>query len=221
MVDPRVQLVVDEVAKIPDEEFAEYGGGWPGQISWALIDAVFSIRARYEGRKGKGVLNRLKTFAERYPDAANDLRALQALGEEPLLDVMGEGTTGGRKKATCVLDAATNLSELDPPVLHADDIGKSRVKETTKAYTQVVGLGTVTAEYFHMLLGIPGVKADRMVVGFVNAALQKGGYPEVSSSEARRLVVAAYEVDPRGCVQMTHYDHAVWRTKGDLVEDDT
>lgn len=219
MADPRVQLVVDEVAKIPDEEFAEYGGGWPGSISWALVDAVFSIRARYEGRDGKGVLNRLKTFAELYPDAANDLQALQALGDKPLLDVMGKGTTGGRKKATCVLDAAANLSELDPPVLHAEDIDESRVKETTRAYTQVVGLGKVTAEYFHMLLGVPGVKADRMIVGFVNAALQKGGHLEVGPSEARRLVGAAYDLERRGC-SLNHYDHAIWRTKGDLVEDD-
>lgn len=37
------------------------------------------------------------------------------------------------------------------------------------------GLGKVTAEYLLMLLGVPGLKADVMILRFVNDALAAAG----------------------------------------------
>ena len=51
-------------------------------------------------------------------------------------------------------------------------------------YTTVLGLGSVTWEYFLMLLGIPGVKADVHIRRFVERATGD----EVSAGRARDLV---------------------------------
>jgi hypothetical protein len=72
------------------------------------------------------------------------------------------------------------------------------------------GLGEVTAEYFAMLLGHPGVKADTMIRRFVSKALTRAGLPAVGRQEAHRLVKAAHEADGRG-ENLTRTDHAIWR----------
>ncbi len=69
-----------------------------------------------------------------------------------------------------------------------------------------------------MLLGVPGVKADRMIVRFVNAALAAARLDAVDARTARELVVQAYAFEPRG-ETLTHYEHAIWRAKGELAVD--
>lgn len=62
-----------------------------------------------------------------------------------------------------------------------------------RAYTSVKGLGLVTAEYFLMHLGVDGVKADRMIVRFVNRALAAEDLPETTHwSEARDIIIKAF-----------------------------
>ena len=50
-------------------------GGWPGEIEAALIDAVFSIRARY-GTGENGVRGVVKRWRDERGDVLDDLRAL-------------------------------------------------------------------------------------------------------------------------------------------------
>lgn len=64
-------------------------------------------------------------------------------------------------------------------------------------------LGKETFEYFAMLLGEPGVKADIMIRRFVG----KGNENAVSASEARRLVK---DVASRMAVNPIDLDHAIW-----------
>ncbi len=72
-----------------------------------------------------------------------------------------------------------------------------------RAYTGVKGLGWVTWEYFLMLLGVQGVKADMHIRDFVTRALDR----TVSAHEAHHLVTeAAHQLD----VSPTALDHAVW-----------
>lgn len=62
----------------------------------------------------------------------------------------------------------------------------------------------LTWTYFLMLAGVPGVKADRMVVRYVSRALGREADPRESA-----LLVAAL-ADQHG-VSQTRLDHAIWR----------
>lgn len=209
-----VEAVVRAVAHLDSAEFSAYPGGWPKEIGTALVDAVFSIRARY----ASAVLPRLQVLRQEHPEIRNDLRALSALDEQELLRVMGRTRTARRHKAACVLDAARALAALEPSVVTAEDARATQTERITRAYTSVHGLGWVTAEYFVMLLGAEGVKADRMVRRFVDAALIDAGQPPLRDPrDVHDLVVAAHAVDGRG-VGLTAYEHAIWRTKGTLAQ---
>ena len=79
-----------------------------------------------------------------------------------------------------------------------------------KAYTSVLGLGPVTFEYFLMLLGVPGVKADRMILRFVSRAV---GEP-LDEPEVLQLVKDAHtELLAREIVDcsLIEFEHAIWR----------
>lgn len=218
MNDEQVRALVAEVARIDDAEFSAYGGGWEGKIGTALIDAVFSIRAKYEAKDpSKGVIGRLRTFNSTHPEAMDDLTALVDLGEEQLRTIMGRGVTGPQTKASCVIEAAGALLALDPSIVTAEDLLSADAHAVKEAYTSVNGLGWVTCEYFQMLLGKPGVKADRMIVRFVNAALVGAGLDEVGALEARALTIQAHAMDSRDAKTLTHYEHAIWRAKDELA----
>lgn len=63
-----VDAVRQAVAVIDATEFAAYGGGWPGEIGTALVDAVFSIRATYQSQNPKaGVLHRVQMLKSTHP----------------------------------------------------------------------------------------------------------------------------------------------------------
>lgn len=58
-----------------------------------------------------------------------------------------------------------------------------------------------------MLAGVPGVKADRMVIRYVERAV--GATPgHLGASDAAALVRAVAELTGRN---ITHLDHAIWR----------
>lgn len=67
-----------------------------------------------------------------------------------------------------------------------------------------------------MLLGVQGVKADTMIVRFVNNSLEVAGLNAVDAADARHLVFDAYKANSRG-VTLNAFDHAIWRIKGELV----
>ncbi len=82
------------------------------------------------------------------------------------------------------------------------------------AYTNVMGLDPVTFEYFSMLLGIPGVKADTMIIRYVNTALRAAGQETVTGSVARILIIEAFITLRKG-ETLTHFEHALWRFQSD------
>lgn len=136
---------------------------------------------------------------------------------------MGNTVTGQRPKSVCVVEAAQTLGELNPPVVNADDALVAGRDKVARAYTTVKGLGAITAEYFQMHLGVQGVKADRMIVRFVDRALVADGLaPTSSPSEARELIIAAYEIDSRGASSLNAFEHAIWRVESarSLAEDE-
>lgn len=214
--------VIEAVRRVPDELFQRYRGARHDQVGTALVEAVFSIRARYGG-----VAKRLEEFAALHPEAVNSLESLSRLPESALCKVMGNGVTAGVTKASAVLEAAQAFRSLTignvPPLETASDVRdlvgrQMHVDERPwvdclkEAYTGVHGLGWVTFEYFLMLLGIPGVKADTMIRRFVADALGvRAG--EVPAGKARDLVVAAHgQVAPglHGGPDLTQFDHGLW-----------
>lgn len=215
MTSSRVDAAVKAIAAIEDIEFEAYQGGWRNEIGTALVDAVFSIRAKYNASDpAKGVSGRVRKFREEYPETRNDLSALARLGEEPIREVMGNTVTGRRPKSVCVVEAAQKLMSVVPPIATADDALVAGPETVTRAYTSVQGLGPVTAEYFQMHLGVPGVKADRMITRFVDRALLAEGLEETSSpSEAKDLVIEAHKIDARKATSLNAFEHAIWRVE--------
>lgn len=204
----QLDAVITAVHRIPEENFTAYRGGHPGEISSALVDAVYSMRATYDSKTpNRGVLNRVRNFRQKNPEAINDLSALIALGSDSLENLMGSAKTGGRLKATAVIEAAERYRAADVNTAeHFRDFDRVQAK---KIYTGVRGLGSETFEYFSMLLGIPGVKVDVMIKRFVATALDAAGLDDVNPASARQLIEDAYERTQWG-ETLTHFDHAIW-----------
>ncbi|GLB68968.1 heme peroxidase [Arthrobacter mangrovi] len=175
--------------------------GWPGQIESALIDAVLSIRANY-GSPTTGVRAAVRRYKDDVQDdKPNDLRRLAEFDPDKLAQVLGNRQViSGSLKAKCIIQAAANLARIG--VQNSDDLD-ARDKEHKLAYVSVHGLGWVTWEYFTMLLGLPGIKADTWIVRFVSQALAR----TVTPAEARSLLVASAEVLR---IDATQLDHAIW-----------
>ncbi|MGX1739815.1 hypothetical protein ACWIB8_11730 [Corynebacterium flavescens] len=206
--DPQLDAVIAATRHIPESNFTAYRGGYPQEISTALIDAVFSIQAKYDSATpGKGVRNRVQVFRSAHPDVVNSLSALVDLGVERLVQIMGSGKTGRRLKAGAVLEAAAGYAALG--VDSADDFRSLDPVTVRPIYTNVQGLGYVTFEYFTMLLGIPGVKTDIMVKRFIAEALSSAGLENVDAKRTRQLVEEAHFATCLG-KDLTHFEHAIW-----------
>ncbi|WP_129670249.1 hypothetical protein [Phytoactinopolyspora endophytica] len=197
-----VDLILAAVRTSLPGELIEWPGGWPDQIEAALIDAVLSIRAKY-GQPHNGVRGAVGRYREvRQTSTLDDLDGLASFTPVQLSETLGnsQGLSGGSTKAEGIINAARNL--VDAGVHRAAEISDPTLARK-RAYTQVRGLGVVTWEYFLMLLGIPGVKADTWVLRFAEQTLGR----KTSPAEARGLILAAatkLHVDP------SRLDHAIW-----------
>lgn len=213
----QVDAVIAATRHIPEVNFTAYRGGYPQEISTALIDAVFSIQAQYDSATpGKGVRNRVQAFRSENPGVINDLSALGDLGAERVVQIMGEGKTGRRLKAGAVLEAAAGYVAIG--VNSADDFRGLDLATAKRVYTGVQGLGYVTFEYFTMLLGIPGVKADVMIKRFITEALSTAGLESVDGQTARQLVAEAHTATGLG-EDLTYFEHAIWLSQSRPSDD--
>lgn len=178
-------------------------GGWPGEIEAALIDAVFSIRARYGSPTSgvRAVVERWRT--ERHTGKVDDLREIVERSEDDLSRVFGNAsTTGGQTKSAAVRQAAVALIEAG--ISTSADMSVDTRAQAGEAYTSVQGLGWVTFSYFAMLLGVPGFKADVHICDYVASAVH---LDTVSPERAYELLDAATSKFE----SKTHLDHAIWQ----------
>jgi hypothetical protein len=218
-VDPSdVEAVARHLEKLGDAE------GWEAptrytSIALAVIDAIWSLGVRYQG-----VVNVVRAYSEirarSGADAAEDTPAdladtIDALGgPDAFAQAVGNrqrtSARGGVLKAEAVLEAARMLDEsgiarpADLSALSREDLRRVRAAWTA-LHGQRSGLSW---NYFLMLLGIPEVKADRMIRRFVADALGRQDESNVAPEEARALVLAAanqQNLDWRGV------DYAIWR----------
>lgn len=190
-----IELKVTERHNAPD--------GWPGNVELALIDAVLSIRAVYGVSADTGVRGAIKRYkSESGRDSWDDLGALGGVEPEWLQRVLANKQKTGRvPKAEAIVSAAGRLAESG--ARHASDIDRNS-SEQRNAYCGTRGLGPVTWDYFLMLVGHDGVKADTLVTRFVVEALgRKSGDREVS----RLVTEAAKRLD----MPASALDHSIWR----------
>lgn len=176
--------------------------GWPGQIELALIDSVMSIRAKY-GTETTGVLGRVLAYRRTIGGrSADSLPTLAQVDPHELAALLGAQRSSGRLKAEICLDVAERL--VNAGVLRAADINPDSEAQR-RAWTGTFGLGWVTWEYFTMLLGHPGVKADTMIRSFVSDSL---GVADASPTRAHAAVTGAANLLG---VEARDLDHAIWR----------
>lgn len=196
----RLTALLAKIEREIDIEALTWPGGWPGQIEAALLDTVYSVRARYGG-PDTGVRRVVKRWIHHRDGCADDLTVLARQDPNDLARVVGNSAKASRRlKAAIVVDAAGAL--VDAGLHHADDFTGSTTQR--RAYLSVNGCGPITWAYLGMLLGKPGVKADTWIVRFVNAAVAG----QVTPKQAEHLVhAAANELS----VNATQLDHAIWQ----------
>lgn len=175
-------------------------GGWTDEIEAALIDAVFSVRARYGNRERKtGVFGAVTRWREQRGARVDDLRVLAATAPETLRTVTNNGKIAGRYKAEVVIDAAAALVKAS--IVTADDF-RHHQNLAKPAYLNVRGCGPVTWAYLCMLSEVDDVKADTWLMRFVHDRI-----PDASQDEATTLLKG---VAQRMNVEARRLDHAVW-----------
>jgi hypothetical protein len=188
----------------------------------AILDAIYSTGNHYSG-----VTNVVSRYAAARRAEGADPQADTASSLVDVFDRWGgvdgfvdrtnnrwrtSTTKGAPFKAHAALEAAKVLQRHG--IENANDaVAKLSLREAressdvTREWLAIEGQGSaLTWNYFLMLVGIPGVKADRMVVGYVSSAL--GGARQVAQKEASRLVESV--ADAIG-VNYTRLDHTIWR----------
>lgn len=202
-----VAKVVERVKCQLGDEWATWPGGWPGQAELAVIDAVFSVQARY-GTETTGVrrcISRWRDHRGVGTSPLDDLRRLADLADRPdeLARIFDNGSKlpGGTTKSHAVALAAQQL--IDAGATSSADLTHDR-SELRHAWCSVHGLGDVTWTYALMLLGVQGVKADTMIRRFVSDATGR----DAGTKDAQRLIQAAAGKLGVDAIQL---DHAIWQ----------
>lgn len=221
---------VDATIGRDKKEWVAWPGGWPGEIGTALIDALFSARATYKTKRGRGIHSQVVEWQASAGDSRTSLAALRSeiesgtpsewarrFGNEQHSPSRPSEAPGGPTKAAAVLEAAQLLGSVDPPVDRAADVADANADQVRRLLLGVPGIGYATANYFLMLLGRPGVKPDRMVHRFIDDAMAAADQPgRLSDAAAEALVNAAADQIGSEGYQL---EHAIWKWESDRAAD--
>lgn len=199
----------EDVARLLDHvkakgiEIRAVPGGWPGNVELSLIDAVLSIRARYGVSADTGVRGAVQRYKKDMGGTGwDDLRRLARVDPARLAHVLNNRQkTGGVPKAHAIVAAAGRLADVG--VISSHDVDRDSLPQR-RAYCGTKGLGPVTWQYFLMLVGHDGVKADTLLTRFVEEAISR----KADTDKVTRLVTeAAKRLD----VPAAALDHSIWR----------
>lgn len=194
--------------------------GYPSSLALCIIDSIYSTGAHYSS-----VVNVVRRYRD---DRALKGGNADTDGTAELLANIDEhggsdcwaSTIGNRRptstsagaplKAEAIKEIGTKFSDLN--VSSSDElrsaIDESRLKDLESAWRSTAGQKSgITWEYALMLAGVPGVKADRMVVRYVARALGRAP-SDVSPGEASSLVRRLAEQNGWDVIRT---DHAIWR----------
>jgi hypothetical protein len=195
--------------------WARWPGGWPGDIEAALVDAVFSARALYRSNHGRGVYAQVVQWRDARDRESYSLDALIAeidalsvdgwarmFGNRQISPGRPDSALYGASKAATVRQAALVLR--NHGVNEARQIDVVKGKAAKMALRSVPGIGFATANYFLMLLAVPGVKPDRMVHRFLRDA-RGHAFADRDAAWATENAAMKLGVEPH------ELDHAIWR----------
>jgi len=163
---------------------------------------VLSIRAVYGVSADRGVRGAIKRYRQESGRSSwDDLDALGRVDATWLQGVLAnKQRTGGVTKAEAIVDAAGRLAKVG--VISSAHVVPNSADQRA-AYCGTRGLGPVTWEYFLMLVGNDGVKADTLVSRFVEEAIGR----KPSSDEALLVTEAAKVL----VMPAADLDHTIWR----------
>jgi len=192
---------------------------WPGgyaETGLALLDAVYSVNARYEPT----TLNVIRRYREHRGDRADAdtvedlLQVIEGAGgpERFAADIVHNrqrtSTTNGILKADAVHQLAGLLvSHGTTAKSQVEKLSPEQLKDVETAWRSVRGQGSgITWRYFLMLLNLDGVKPDRMIMRFISDTI--GRSPRVD--EAVDLITAAAA---EAGLRAIEADHRIWRSR--------
>lgn len=196
-------------------QWIKWPGGWPDDIESALIDAVFSARAIYRSKRGRGISRNIAGWQAGRTRSVFSLDALIAeidgVGVSAWASAFGNlqvspgrraNAARGQSKAATVREAAGKLREEGINIAAGIDSGTAVTAKT--ALRSVPGIGYATSNYFLMLLGVPSIKPDRMIHRFLKEAT---GHAFTNAYAEQVLRAVATKLG----VQEHELDHAIWR----------
>jgi len=166
---------VEETIGLPDA-WPEWQGGWPGEISTALIDAVYSARATYYNWHGTGIWGQVagwRMSPKRKRLHLEDLVTEMTPSMNKWMVIYGfDGASPGRSrraafghsKAAAVREAAEAL--IGAGISTAGDINAANVADVRRILRSISGIGRETVNRFLLLLGAPGTEADGVTARF-------------------------------------------------------
>jgi hypothetical protein len=216
--------MTSDIADRPDEFVTPPGYA---HLSLALIDAVYSIRARYRAVERVVGAYCKASDTDCQPLTARQDPLFREHGLDYLLDRAGslqgealaEALFGGsrsrtadRLKADVCIEAAERLRALSvtqiPDLCERTDDAAAR-----NAWTAVRGLGWVTWQYFCSLAGIDHFKPDIMLMRFAARTLGR----TVSAAETDMLLSRAFQQLQTSHSGLTKraLDHTIWRFERD------
>jgi hypothetical protein len=201
--DAKVDALVSHIRATVGDSPKEWPGGWTNDIEAALIDAVFSTRARYGNRtqgKETGVFGAVTRYRESRGGQADDLTVLAGTDVDDLAEITNSGKVSRRRKAEVVVEAAGALAAAG--VIHAADFAPN-LGAAENAYRGVKGCGPVTWRYLRMLLGEPDVKPDVWILRFLDEA-------GVKDSDKDAAVQLLTDASKQLGLEVRQLDHAIW-----------
>jgi hypothetical protein len=228
-------VVTDEVDRVSDaadvakmvracDERLKPSAGWklfpgyPGSLALCVIDAIWSINARYPITRGviQRYRNRRRWRGSADEDGLPELLGLyEALGGvDAFIDEVGTRNRvstqpNAVRKGEAVFQAAKALHDLgvDTADQFRDADGRPLGNQLKQAWCAIPGQGSgVSWRYLRMLVGLPDVKPDRMVLRFIASAL---GVDESSISADYAVALVQATADHFG-VDQRALDHEIW-----------
>ncbi len=202
----------------PDLWFAP--DGYPNSLALCVVDSIYSTGAHYSS-----VINVVRRYRDDRQERGGDASTDGASELAGSIDARGgpdawataignrrptSTSPGAPLKADAIYRLANNLVDAGTDTAEAfrSAVANGRADELKSLWRSTPGQRSgITWEYALMLLGVPGVKADRMVVRYVARALERPTL-DVSPVEAAELVRGVAERNDWNVIRI---DHAIWR----------
>lgn len=192
-------------------------------VALAVLDSIYSTGNHYTGVINLVNKYRAARIAEGgSPDTDTATDLVEAVGRWGGVDGLVKNTNqwktssadGAPPKALAAYGAAKILQQhgLETGVQVREKLMEREDRMSSPARTEWLALpgqsSGLTWSYFLMLCGVPGVKADRMILRYVRRLVDE----HVNGEQAAELVE---NVADRLGISYTTLDHAIWRKESD------